>query len=54
MDCEHKAVRCTNGVFYCLACGREVPNPYKNKGQEEKPTEAKKTASKRKPKKGDE
>lgn len=51
MKCTHSRLRCTNNVFYCLVCGAEVPNPYKHKGGETKPVEAKKTASKRKPKK---
>lgn len=36
--CDHKQFRCTNGVFYCLKCGAEIPNPYM---QEEKPEEKK-------------
>ena len=54
MECNHEQVRCTNGVFYCLKCGKEVPNPYmagNDKGDEAKATEAKKPASKRKAKK---
>lgn len=46
MACEHNAIRCTNGVFYCLNCGAEIPNPYE---KQEKP-EAKKPG-KRKTKK---
>lgn len=52
--CNHKLFRCTNGIFYCLQCGAEIPNPYtagNGKAEEEKPAEAKKTASKRKTKK---
>lgn len=46
MNCKHTAIRCTNGVFYCLECGAEIPNPYE---KQEKP-EAKKPV-KRKTKK---
>ena len=24
MACEHKRLRCTDGVFYCLDCGEKV------------------------------
>ena len=24
MACEHKKLRCTNGEFYCLACGKKL------------------------------
>ena len=27
MACEHKHLRCTNGVFYCLDCGAKVDQP---------------------------
>lgn len=27
MKCEHKAIRCTNGVFYCLECGEMIDPP---------------------------
>lgn len=27
MACEHKRLRCTNGVFYCLDCGAKVDPP---------------------------
>lgn len=56
MDCEHKHLKCTNNVFYCMDCGAVVPNPYKNgkqEGQEEKPAESPKTARKRKAAKAD-
>jgi hypothetical protein len=56
MSCEHKRLKCTNNVFYCLDCGAVVPNPYKDKQQEaggEKPAEAPKTARKRKAVKAD-
>ena len=51
MECEHKRLKCTNNVFYCLDCGAEVASPYavdKQEGQEEKPAEAQKTGRKRK------
>lgn len=51
MSCEHKRLKCTNNVFSCLDCGAVVPNPYIGKQQEareEKPSEAPKTARKRK------
>lgn len=53
MACQHKRLRCTNNVFYCLDCGAMVPNPYVNEqpeGQEEKPAEAPKPGRKRKTK----
>ena len=56
MSCEHKRLKCTNNVFYCMDCGAVVPNPYENdkpEGQEEKPAEAPKTARKRKAKGAD-
>lgn len=38
MACEHKHLRCTNGVFYCLDCGAKVEIPvYKTEHVE--PTE---------------
>ena len=24
MDCDHKKLRCTNGEFFCLACGKKL------------------------------
>ena len=27
MICSHEKLRCTNNVFYCLACGARVPDP---------------------------
>ena len=24
MACEHKKLRCTNGEFFCLECGRKL------------------------------
>lgn len=27
MACEHKRLRCTDGVFYCLDCGAKVDPP---------------------------
>ena len=50
MSCEHKRLKCTDNVFYCLDCGAMVPNPY----EAEKPSEAPKKAVKRKTKKEDE
>lgn len=35
MTCDHKTFRCTNGIFFCLKCGAEIPNPYE--ATEEKP-----------------
>ena len=23
-ECEHKTIRCTNGEFFCLACGQRL------------------------------
>ena len=54
MACEHKRLKCTDNVFYCLDCGAMVPNPYENGkqiGQEENPAEAPKKAVKRKSRK---
>lgn len=51
MACEHKRLRCTDNVFYCALCGAVVPDPYKDKGAEEKPAEARKTGVKRKARK---
>ena len=50
MACEHKRLKCTNNVFYCMDCGAVVPNPYEGKastGPEEKPAETVKKAVKR-------
>lgn len=47
MVCEHKRLKCTNNVFFCLDCGAMVPNPYEAK----KPEEVPKKAGKRKIKK---
>ena len=27
MTCEHKRLRCTDGVFYCLDCGARIDTP---------------------------
>ena len=27
MICEHKRLRCTDGVFFCLDCGQRVEVP---------------------------
>lgn len=42
--CDHKQFRCTNGLFFCLKCGAEIPNPYE---KQEKP-ETKKPAKRKK------
>ena len=34
MACEHKRLKCTDNVFYCLDCGAVLPNPYEAKEQE--------------------
>jgi hypothetical protein len=49
MACEHKRLKCTNNVFFCLDCGAMVPNPYEAK----KPAEAQKPCRKRKAKGAD-
>lgn len=44
MMCEHKTFCCTNGVFFCLTCGAEIPNPYEGKTEtktEDKPAKKK-------------
>ena len=54
MKCEHKAIRCTNGVFYCLECGEMIDPPVvekpvetANNGDSERPKrKAKKGAEK--------
>ena len=52
MKCGHEHFRCTNGEFYCLECGANIPNPYE--AEEKKPVKepvkepAKKPARKRK------
>ena len=51
MACEHKRLRCTNGVFYCLDCGVMV-DPPKAKEAATEATEAATERPKRKPKKG--
>ena len=51
MACEHKRLKCTNNVFYCMDCGAVVQNPYENdkqEGHEEKPAEAPKRKRKTK------
>lgn len=35
MACEHKRLRCTDGVFYCLECGAKVDAPAPVKAAEE-------------------
>ena len=39
MACEHKHLRCTDGVFYCLDCGQrvEAPKPKETVPEPEKP-----------------
>ena len=53
MPCEHKHLRCTNNVFYCLDCGTLVASPVTVEiiAEKEKPAEGPKTARKRKAKK---
>lgn len=46
MACEHKRLKCTNNVFYCMDCGAMVLNPYEAEKQE-----APKPSRKRKAKK---
>ena len=49
MACEHKRLRCTDGVFYCLDCGQvvEPPKPAKQEETKDKPKRrAKKGATK--------
>ena len=49
MACEHKRLKCTNNVFFCLDCGAMVPNPYVNdqpEGQEEKKAPGRKRKTK--------
>ena len=35
--CEHKHLRCTNGIFYCLDCGAQVAAPEVKAPEAEKP-----------------
>ena len=47
MACEHKRLKCTDNVFYCLDCGAMVPNPYEAEKQEApKPGRKRKTKKK--------
>lgn len=39
MTCDHSLFRCTNGVFFCLKCGQEIPNPYEVATEAKKPQE---------------
>lgn len=39
MACEHKRIRCTNGVFFCLDCGARIDPPVTTEAAE-KATEA--------------
>jgi hypothetical protein len=51
MKCEHKRLRCTNNVFYCLVCGALVASPVTMEEmieEKEKPAEAPKKFGKRK------
>lgn len=34
MACEHKHLRCTNGIFYCLDCGAKTEPPAPPKAPE--------------------
>lgn len=50
MGCEHKRVRCTDGVFFCLECGAQVASPFEVKDEPpvaEKAAEAPKKGAKR-------
>ena len=47
MECKHEQFYNKNCVYYCMKCGREIPNPYEKKEEEKKP-------AKRRTKKGDE
>jgi hypothetical protein len=31
MACDHKQFKCVNNRFFCLKCGKEIPNPYEEK-----------------------
>ena len=47
MACEHKHLRCTDGIFYCLDCGARVDIPvYKTEHTEENKKPTRKTAKK--------
>ena len=35
--CEHKHLRCTDGIFYCLDCGAQVAAPEVKAPEAEKP-----------------
>lgn len=37
MACEHKHLRCTDGIFYCLDCGQRVDAPAQAAPEPEKP-----------------
>lgn len=43
MICEHKHLRCTNGVFFCLACGAKLdpPKPTEPKPEPKRPAKRK-------------
>lgn len=43
MECEHKRLKCTNNVFYCMDCGAVVSNPYEAKKPAEAPKKKRKT-----------
>ena len=50
MPCEHKRLRCTNNIFFCLACGALVASPVMMEEiivEKEKPAEGPKKARKR-------
>lgn len=34
MKCGHGHFRCTNGEFFCLECGANIPNPYEEAEKE--------------------
>lgn len=51
MACEHNAIRCTNGVFYCLLCGMKI-DPLKDEKLVETENKAATDTPKKRAKKG--
>ena len=49
MECKHEELECTNNVFRCLRCGREVLAPVRT--DEKSPEEEKPKKTPRKPSK---
>ncbi len=45
MDCKHEQIRCTDDKFFCLICGKEIPNPF---DVQEEPQEEKKPRTRKK------